>query len=187
MPTEAQLKHWESLKGKPTWNKGLTKETDERLRSGRMGFYKRTEEQKRKVSEFMKREYAEGRRKGFQKGHSYNKGAIRTKEHREKIRIANLGKHLSGETKSKISSALTKHGKYTARNKIIKLAEKTITRPKTEFCELCGSSKKICFDHDHKTNKFRGWLCGRCNMVLGSVEDNIELLEAMINYLKQSK
>ena len=57
-------------------------------------------------------------------------------------------------------------------------------RPKPELCELCNKPGRICFDHDHVTGKFRGWICHRCNVVIGLAEDNIELLNKMINYLK---
>jgi hypothetical protein len=53
-------------------------------------------------------------------------------------------------------------------------------------CEVCGSGRKICMDHDHATSEFRGWLCDDCNVALGLVKDRIEVLEAMILYLKKS-
>ena len=65
-------------------------------------------------------------------------------------------------------------------------------RPRPDYCELCGelgepaSSVYIyrtLFDHDHITGKFRGWICDRCNKVLGLVEDNPDLLKEMIKYL----
>jgi ribosomal protein L40E len=49
---------------------------------------------------------------------------------------------------------------------------------KVEFCEVCLKQKAKCVDHDHKTGKFRGWLCHKCNQaegLLGTLE-NIELL-----------
>ena len=54
-------------------------------------------------------------------------------------------------------------------------------RPKT--CEVCGKSGRICFDHDHKTGKFRGWLCVGCNTFLGRIDDNKEVLKKLISYL----
>ncbi len=41
----------------------------------------------------------------------------------------------------------------------------------------------LAVDHCHKTNKIRGLLCFKCNSVLGSVNDNIDILKQMINYL----
>ena len=45
--------------------------------------------------------------------------------------------------------------------------------------------KGIVFDHNHTTNKFRGWLCGRCNTGLGLFGDKLEILELAIKYLKK--
>ena len=60
---------------------------------------------------------------------------------------------------------------------------KKAPRVKSEQCEICGSIGRICFDHNHKTGKFRGWICWRCNIVLGLMKDNTELLRAMMEYL----
>lgn len=51
-------------------------------------------------------------------------------------------------------------------------------------CEMCGSTKTLCIDHDHKTNKFRGILCQSCNRFLGWYENNKEKAE---NYLKRKR
>ena len=61
----------------------------------------------------------------------------------------------------------------------------SLVRPKSEQCEICGAMGKICYDHDHKTGKFRGWICSRCNLTLGMVKDNTELLDSMIKYIKK--
>jgi len=42
-------------------------------------------------------------------------------------------------------------------------------------------------DHCHVTGKYRGLLCNRCNTSLGFVNDDIELLENMVKYLKEYK
>ncbi|MGA2412380.1 MAG: endonuclease domain-containing protein, partial [Candidatus Binataceae bacterium] len=58
--------------------------------------------------------------------------------------------------------------------------ERIAGRPCPEVCELCGGNEGgICFDHCHKHGHFRGWICDRCNKVLGLVRDNAELLVAM--------
>lgn len=68
-----------------------------------------------------------------------------------------------------------------------KQLEELAGRPKPATCEICGNgSSKICFDHDHKTGKFRGWLCMHCNSTLGYAKDNPEILKKLIKYLKNS-
>ena len=59
-----------------------------------------------------------------------------------------------------------------------------------EVCAICkgegdGKWKKLCVDHDHNTGKVRQLLCRNCNMVLGQVGDNVNLLEQMIKYLQR--
>jgi hypothetical protein len=39
-------------------------------------------------------------------------------------------------------------------------------------------------DHCHETEKFRGWLCHKCNRSLGGFDDNVEILLRAIKYLK---
>ena len=47
------------------------------------------------------------------------------------------------------------------------------TRPETTHCECCGGLPNglgtMNLDHDHKTGKFRGWLCSRCNIAIGQL------------------
>jgi len=56
-------------------------------------------------------------------------------------------------------------------------------------CAICGErpkkTRRLAFDHDHKTGKMRGLLCGRCNMVLGSINEDTEILKKMIAYLEK--
>jgi len=58
--------------------------------------------------------------------------------------------------------------------------------PRADQCEICLVMIKTVFDHCHINGNFRGWICDRCNRVLGSVKDNILLLKAMIKYLESA-
>ncbi len=73
-------------------------------------------------------------------------------------------------------------GGYSPLRKLEELAG----RKKTILCEVCGIAGKICFDHNHKTGKFRGWICSHCNFALGNVKDNPRILIALANYLKRN-
>lgn len=46
--------------------------------------------------------------------------------------------------------------------------------------------RNFCVDHDHKTGKVRGLLCGSCNVMLGRAKDSVELLQSAIDYLKEN-
>lgn len=57
-------------------------------------------------------------------------------------------------------------------------------------CAICGTSpgkKKLAIDHNHETDKVRGLLCMSCNIALGHTDENIEVLENMIAYIKRDK
>jgi hypothetical protein len=70
--------------------------------------------------------------------------------------------------------------------------ERLAGRPKPDACEVCGSNEQykhigICFDHVHGTNEFRGWLCAKCNLALGLVNDSPETLLKLALYLEQHR
>lgn len=58
-----------------------------------------------------------------------------------------------------------------------------------EACMICGgpptgNHRRLAMDHDHKTGKFRGLLCGWCNNGLGMFQDNPETLRQAARYLE---
>jgi hypothetical protein len=64
-------------------------------------------------------------------------------------------------------------------------------RPRPDTCDICREKNTrrndvIAFDHCHTHGHFRGWLCDRCNTVLGSAEDNPSLLRQMADYLERT-
>lgn len=61
-----------------------------------------------------------------------------------------------------------------------------------------GNGKDWCVDHDHACPNgcngrlscgecVRGLLCGTCNMALGGVNDNVEVLMGMIGYVQNHR
>jgi len=64
-------------------------------------------------------------------------------------------------------------------------------------CAICGQpetqkSKEgkvlaLAVDHNHKTNKIRQLLCGKCNKAIGLFKDDPEILQKATEYLKKHK
>ncbi len=57
-----------------------------------------------------------------------------------------------------------------------------------DSCAICGEPENrgsLCLDHCHKTGRFCGWLCHRCNRhLLGMSKDNPDLLRRAAAYLE---
>lgn len=51
-------------------------------------------------------------------------------------------------------------------------------------CQACGIEGKLCFDHNHVTGEFRGWLCQGCNFALGHAKDNPDTLRKLAYYIE---
>jgi recombinational DNA repair protein (RecF pathway) len=54
-------------------------------------------------------------------------------------------------------------------------------------CYACGRTDSLVVDHCHTTGVIRGILCNNCNSALGFVNDEIETLNRMIDYLERHK
>jgi hypothetical protein len=57
-------------------------------------------------------------------------------------------------------------------------------------CKICkkdekSMNSKLHIDHNHKTGKIRGLLCGNCNRGIGCFKENINYLKNSINYLSK--
>ena len=53
-----------------------------------------------------------------------------------------------------------------------------------DFNEL--KDKDICVDHNHETGKVRGILCRLCNVRIGCLKDDINILQLAIYYLNNN-
>jgi len=49
----------------------------------------------------------------------------------------------------------------------------------------CTRHKRLSVDHNHNTNIARGLLCENCNLGIGKLMDDVEILQSAINYLKE--
>jgi hypothetical protein len=81
---------------------------------------------------------------------------------------------------------LIQRGKSKAKreSKKLGLAPKPTQNDK---CALCGCSDNLVFDHDHKNEVFRGWLCDPCNRSNGTLESRLgsNWLQLLIEYHKR--
>lgn len=57
-------------------------------------------------------------------------------------------------------------------------------------CPVCQSTfirqykNDVVLEHDHKTGEIRGWLCRMCNNGMGMMDDNVNILQRAINWIK---
>lgn len=54
-------------------------------------------------------------------------------------------------------------------------------------CAICNQESPLNVDHCHTSGNVRGLLCKSCNLGLGSFSDDIERLQAAVEYLKAHK
>lgn len=124
--------------------------------------------------------------------HRAHQRALKVGKKNPKISAAMKGKKKSKAHRLALAAANRKENAQTYEQFLAKqyarIAARQLEqagRPKPENCELCGCAGRICFDHDHLTGLFRGWICSHCNSALGMVKDNPRLLEKMAAYLRR--
>ncbi|MCK9319387.1 endonuclease domain-containing protein [Methanoculleus sp.] len=129
-----------------------------------------------------------------QKQREASLGKKQTEEAKQKCREAKLGdknpakrpevrEKIANTLKNRIPDNMKKGTKFHQQEKIA-------GRARPIFCEICRSEqlngRKMCYDHDHKTGNFRGWICTHCNIILGHANDNPEYLLLLVDYLKRN-
>lgn len=51
-------------------------------------------------------------------------------------------------------------------------------------CAACGREERLVVDHCHKSSAVRAMLCNNCNVVLGLVDDDVDHLRKIIQYIE---
>lgn len=125
--------------------------------------------------------------------------AIANREHLKAVRKAYQQAHPEVGRKASMKWQLSHPEKTAINNRTRKLKENGFTRELYDrllneqggACAICGVALKIgqgmtcaAADHDHVTEKHRGILCQRCNFGIWYFNDNVELLLAAADYLK---
>jgi hypothetical protein len=94
---------------------------------------------------------------------------------REKARAFNKTAHRRAYARNYVREALRKK------------RDEAAAYPRTAYCDICQAPGVVCWDHDHRTKRFRGWLCNRCNRCLGLMKDDPTIFRAAVQYLEERK
>jgi hypothetical protein len=91
---------------------------------------------------------------------------------RVKDNVTTLDSRTCGDCKAADERAIRRH-------------KKNNPYPLNSKCECCSKVSKLHCDHSHtKSKKFRGWLCSKCNVGIGSLGDNIVGIKRALKYLQ---
>lgn len=66
-----------------------------------------------------------------------------------------------------------------------------ILEGQNHLCAICHlpevAGRSLSIDHDHDTNKVRGLLCQKCNVAIGMLKEDENIIWNMLEYLKKYK
>lgn len=88
---------------------------------------------------------------------------------------------------SKLSRRKCSLTKFEAMKKKQKNRCAICRRPERKINKTTGKAISLSIDHNHATGQIRGLLCWSCNLVIGHMNDEPELLRKAIEYLETSK
>jgi|ERR1700676_3411860 len=146
----------------------------------------KTEEQRKKHNEYMKKYMKEYRKKNPDKIHKMKNGLQRAWRAKNRDKTAKYDKdwYLKNPEKIKL-----KGRKRTLKQYGLTLEQyDAMLQNQGGVCAVCGltrGTRRMAVDHDHKTNKVRGLLCQFCNTALGKFLDSVEILKRAISYLEK--
>jgi hypothetical protein len=68
-----------------------------------------------------------------------------------------------------------------------------LLKKQKDFCAIClrpetltryGKPQSLSVDHNHKTGNVRALLCSKCNLTVGYVQEDIERMKRVIQYIE---
>lgn len=63
-----------------------------------------------------------------------------------------------------------------------------LVKEQNGVCYLCqkpSKNRRLSVDHSHKSGKVRALLCNKCNLFIGHIENNLDLVSSALEYLKE--
>ena len=159
----------EALKGRKT-----SDETRKKQSEIKKAFY--GPKKKKRIHKYSSEYYEKNKEKCLERQRRYRNNPEKREEYLKRAR------EKSKRWYEKNKEKRYKYNREYWKKHIISL-EKEVGRKKPLYCEICKEKKRICFDHDHKTGKFRGWICDRCNLILGHINDDKRILKNLLEYL----
>lgn len=98
----------------------------------------------------------------------------KSKEASRRWKLKNLDKIKNQVLETKYKISLEEY------NKLLKLQLNGCA-----ICKLsCSTGDKLSVDHNHETGKIRGLLCKSCNLALGNLKEDEDLIWNLLDYLK---
>lgn len=141
-----------------------------------------TEERKIK-----QREYSKRWREKHPEKHKEQSQKWRDKNHQKDL--ANKAKYRV-ENKEKIAEAYRKHI-LQKRFGLSKEEYDSMLETQNSVCAICrkpcSTGRSLAVDHNHETGIIRSLLCRNCNVSIGLMKEDPELLRAAANYLELHK
>lgn len=161
------------------YNREYNRKNKDSISKNKKAYYEKNKESKK---EYGRKRYAKDKKKFIQKSWEYevlNKEKVREtkkdyrKNNKDKLKDHALRKNF-GITLEQYNKMFNEQGGCC----------KICNNPETAIFKKTGATIMLAVDHCHKTGKVRGLLCGRCNPALGAFNDDIEILESAIDYLR---
>jgi hypothetical protein len=71
---------------------------------------------------------------------------------------------------------------------------KSLLESQNYLCPICDKqfdqsvlTSRAVLDHDHETDKIRGYICNNCNIAIGCFQESLEVIEKAAEYLRRTR